>query len=120
MAEILVIDDDQTIRSLTRLYLEKAGHSVYEASDGLQGLEMFKKILPDVVLTDIVMPEEEGFKTILEIRRLSSDVPILVITGVKFIGEVDSLYVAEEFGADKGYYKPLDYQQLITDIENLL
>jgi DNA-binding response OmpR family regulator len=120
MAEILVIDDDPTIRSLTRLYLEKSGHSVYEAQDGSQGLDLFKKISPDAVITDIVMPEEEGFKTILEIRKLSKSVPIIVITGVKYMGDVDSLYVAEQFGADKGYHKPLNYQQLITDIEDLL
>lgn len=120
MAEILLIEDDVTVRSLTRMYLEKANFTVYEAGDGLQGLKLFNKIKPDVVITDIVMPEEEGFKTILEIRKISKSVPIFAITGAKFMGKVDSLDVAKQFGANRGYLKPLNYQQIITDINELL
>lgn len=120
MIEILVIDDDKSFRYLTRFNLEKSGFRVYEAENGVEGLELVKKIKPDAVITDIVMPEEDGLKTILEIRKIDENVPILVITGVKYMGKVDSLYVAKQFGANKGYQKPVNYQQLITDLGDLL
>src|SRR5258708_20979936 len=100
MARILVIDDDPVIRALMSTSLEACGHCVLEAADGQAGVEMFDRDRIDLVVTDIVMPVQEGIATIGAIRRLSPSVPILAISGSNTVGRYgDYLHAAEVLGA---------------------
>lgn len=119
MKTLLIIDDDDSVRSLIKI---KFGSSylVLEAENGKVGLETFKKANPDIIITDIIMPEEEGLKTILEIRKLSKNVPIVAITGMLQMGGLNSLDIAHEFGASFGMYKPVNLNVLKTKLEELL
>lgn len=81
MATILVIDDDNVFRSVVRDALVDGGHVVREASGGLAGLEQVKSAPPDIVITDIVMAEGEGIETILALRELAPDLPVIVMSG---------------------------------------
>jgi CheY-like chemotaxis protein len=100
MACILVIDDDPVIRSLVSSLLEAKSHTVVLAANGRQGTTLFKDQKFDLVITDIVMPEQEGIETIGAIRRQNRSVPILAISGSRTIGESgDYLRAASALGA---------------------
>jgi len=66
MARILIADDDQQVRVMLKMTLERAGYEVIEAEDGNEAVKQFKSGQPDLVVTDIVMPEKEGIETIME------------------------------------------------------
>ena len=68
MEKVLVIDDDSLVRDTIVRILERKGYQVLVASDGVRGLRMFCSEQPDLVITDIIMPEKEGIETIREIR----------------------------------------------------
>ena len=121
MARMLVIDDDPSIRSLVSGLLEACGHSVVLAENGRVGMKLFEKGEIDLVVTDIVMPEQEGIATIGAIRRLSPLVPILAISGSNTIGRYgDYLHAAEVLGASATLPKPFVPDELIATIDRLL
>jgi CheY-like chemotaxis protein len=120
MTQILVIDDDDLIRGLLRSVLEKAGYQVLEAPDGNVGIEIFREQSADLIITDILMPEKEGLETIMEIRRESPDVKIIAISGGAKVGPFTYLKLAERFGAERVFSKPLEMRQLLQAIRELL
>ncbi len=121
MARILVIDDDRSVRSLISGLLETCGHSVAAAENGRVGMKAFEKDRIDLVVTDIVMPEQEGIATISAIRRLSPTVPILAISGSNTVGRYgDYLHAAGILGASATLAKPLRPDDLIETIDRLL
>src|ERR1700720_2123972 len=91
MAKILVIDDDPIVRMSIVYLLEEAGHLVLWAVDGLQGIAIFRGWQPDLVITDIIMPEQEGIQTIEEILKAKPDAKIIAISGGARIGNTDFL-----------------------------
>jgi CheY-like chemotaxis protein len=121
MARMLIIDDDPTVRSLVTGILEAKGHTAVEARDGRAGLATFSKESFDLVVTDIVMPEQEGIETIGALRRLNRTVPILAISGSSTIGgSGDYLRAAAALGASATLKKPLHADLLVETIERLL
>src|ERR1700733_14793564 len=81
MAKILIIDDDAQIRRMLERALTGVGYEVVEAKDGDDGLKAFAKHRPELVVTDIVMPDREGLETIRELRRLAPHLPVIAISG---------------------------------------
>ena len=86
MARILLIEDEEMVRFSLRRALEEEGHDVFEASDGKEGVSEFKRMIAssmptDVVITDIIMPDKHGYATIAEIREISPDAKIIVVSG---------------------------------------
>jgi CheY-like chemotaxis protein len=121
MARMLVIDDDPSIRSLIAGLLEACGHSVVTAENGRAGTKAFEQDRIDLVVTDIVMPEQEGIATISAIRRLSPSVPILAISGSNTVGRHgDYLHAARVLGASATLPKPIRPDHLIETIDRLL
>ena len=120
MAKILIIDDDPAIRRLLHRTLGDAGHEVVEAANGYEGVRKFRAAPPDLVITDIIMPEQEGVQTIREIRALGSDVAILAISGGGIGGAALYLTVAEELGADAALPKPFRPRELMAVVDKLL
>lgn len=115
---ILVIDDSRTIRQLVSQTLEDAGFNPVTADDGVEGLETFKKQRFDAVLTDINMPNLDGFGVMEGIRRGGANrkVPILAITTESSQEFKDK---ARKLGATGWIVKPFDDGQLV-DILNLV
>jgi DNA-binding response OmpR family regulator len=114
MRTILVIDDSPAVRSTMARILESAGYKVVLANDGLQGIAAFRKEPPDLVITDIVMPEEEGIATI---RRMLSERPstkIIAISGGGRVGNIDFLKLARKMGASEALPKPFDPESLLA------
>ena len=121
MARVLIIDDDPTMRSLVGGIVETMGHTVVEARDGRAGVEIFSKEKIDLVVTDIVMPEQEGIETIGAIRRLNRAIPILAISGSSTIGGAgDYLRAAAALGASATLQKPFAADLIIDTIDRLL
>ncbi len=81
MARILLIDDDDSVRTMLRLTLAHFGHTVIEARNGKEGLELFQHANADLVITDIVMPEKEGLEVLMELRKKHPPVKIIAISG---------------------------------------
>mgnify|MGYP001243325377 CR=1 FL=1 len=111
--KILVIDDEERIRDLFRIWLERAGHQVYLAENGKVGVEVQRKALVDLVICDLIMPVQEGIETITLIREEYPEICIIAISGGGRIGPDSYLTVAEHLGAWKVFTKPVNMGQLL-------
>lgn len=120
MARILIIEDETTLRSLMKDALEKAGHDVTEASDGDQGIKIFKLHQHDVVITDILMPQKEGLETILELTDQFPDIKIIAISGGGIGLGDDLLEIALDFGAKQALRKPVTMKHLIEIVQDVM
>lgn len=120
MARILLIDDDEYVRSMLRQLLLYHGHTVVEANDGREGLKLFDNGSTDLVITDLVMPETEGFEVLAKLRTLQPRVKIIVITGGVRGKTADYLDMALHLGADKVLAKPFPHAVLLEAIHELL
>src|SRR5258708_9058818 len=99
MAKILVIDDDAIVRRTLAAVLEDGGHDVVCADDGLRGMDAFRIQQPDLVVTDIIMPEQEGIQTITEMRKERPDARIIAMSGGGRIVNTGFLKMAKDLGA---------------------
>ena len=113
MARILVIDDDVLLQRMLKQTLHLLGHEVTQAFDGKQGVRLCEQSPPDLVLTDIIMPDQDGLQTIRHLRRACPDVKIIAMSGgSQFWPEIDALPFASRFGARQVLYKPFGHGQL--------
>jgi two-component system, response regulator, stage 0 sporulation protein F len=118
MATILVIDDEESIRTLLKDVLEKAGHRVIQASDGREGLEAYQKNKVDLVMMDILMPDTDGLEATLQLTREYLDAKIIAMTGAQ--GDKNFLDVAKLFGARRVFEKPFDLAKLVQAVNEEL
>jgi CheY-like chemotaxis protein len=118
MPRVLVIEDDDNIRMLIRKALERGGHQVLEAANGFEGIAVFKFGKIDLVVTDLVMPGQEGVTTIQQVRKLDPDVPIIAISGSH---DTDApLQDAMHRGANMRLAKPFSFQDLVAAVDVML
>lgn len=120
MASILIVDDEDAIRSIIRRILERDGHEVHDAEDGDAGVRMAREILPDIVITDLIMPEREGIETIQTLRSEFPELKILAISGAGSFEEGGPLMDAELLGADASLPKPFLPGELLGIVGDLL
>lgn len=120
MARILVIEDDEAVRRAIRRHLEIDGHEVVEAPDGKAGTRIFRQDPPDLVITDLFMPEKEGLETIRELRRDYKEARILVVTGAQPGGSLDFRDHARMLGAKAALSKPFTREQLLGAVREAL
>ena len=117
---VLVIDDDADVRHSLELLLETYGFQVALARNGAQGLAAFRRIEPDLVLTDIVMPVQDGIETILTMRRERPDARIVAMSGRGAVGDADYIDIATRLGADAALPKPLESSKLMAAVQGLM
>lgn len=115
----LIIEDEPAMRKLLADFLREAGYEVREAADGRIGLEQFMQFAPDLVVSDIIMPNEEGIAAIRKIRAQNPDVKIVAISGGGRIGNVDFLPIALQYGATATLAKPFRRQEFLDLIRRL-
>jgi len=120
MGRILVVDDNDLVRATTRAILEGVGHHVEDAADGDVALRALDSANPDLVLTDIVMPNKEGIGLIVELRRLGYKGSIVAMSGGGKIGPSDLLVMARKLGADECLAKPFHRADLLAKVGALL
>jgi len=110
MANILVIDDDEDVRGLIRLFLEPDGHTILEAGNGEDGLRLHTQHPAEIIISDIFMPGKDGLQVIRTLAK--SGVRIIAISGGMKFDNADFLNLARKLGASQALYKPFDQQQL--------
>jgi DNA-binding response OmpR family regulator len=120
MAKILVLDDEPSILMMIRKMLEKAGYEVSTALNGKEGMKLFEKEKPDLVITDIIMPEKEGLETIFELRRTHPELKIIAISGGGRISPDGYLPGAKLLGANMIFQKPLVQKEFLAGVASLL
>ena len=120
MPRILVIDDEPLVRSTISTILDRAGFSVEEASDGVTGLTMFHRNPPDVVITDIFMPNGDGIEIVMEVKRSHTRTKIIAMTGGGCSGLMDIAPAAQILGADHILYKPFESEALLEAVNATL
>jgi two-component system chemotaxis response regulator CheY len=120
MKKILVIDDDPLVRHTIMRILKHQGYEVLVAEDGARGIKIFRAHQPELVITDIIMPEQEGLETI---RQITSEYPackVIAISGGGRIGNFDFLDIAGKLGASIILQKPFDPAELLKCVTNCL
>jgi DNA-binding response OmpR family regulator len=120
MAVILVVDDDRDSRWMLAALMVREGHTVIEATDGLEASRLFRAYRPDAVLLDLFMPNQDGFQTIRELRRDFPGSRIIAVSAGWSIGKEDSMRRARQLGADLTIRKPIDLDVLRSAVKELL
>jgi CheY-like chemotaxis protein len=111
---VLVVDDYDQIRIILRRILQDAGYEVFEASNGRQAIDQLRKNAADLVITDLIMPEQEGLETIQFLRNERPDLKIIAMSGGQ------CLPLAEKLGADLTLAKPLHAEKVLEAVRALL
>jgi len=118
MPSVLVVDDEDQLRRLIREILEQAGYQVTEARDGKEAVLQYRLAPADVVIMDILMPEQDGLETTSTLRREFPNVKIIAITGSsEMIGILSFLDVAKMLGAHRTLQKPFEMQTLLDTVQ---
>jgi two-component system, chemotaxis family, chemotaxis protein CheY len=120
MSRILLIDDDDLVRTMVEKVLTLMGHTVIEARDGREGLERFEDSKAELVITDIVMPEKEGTEVIMELLKLEPTLKIIAISGGGRRSSFDYLRVARHLGAVIVLGKPFSTEALLAAVKESL
>jgi DNA-binding NtrC family response regulator len=119
MVKILIVEDDEAVRLATKFVLEGAGHQVVEARNGLRIEATIDEHKPDLVLTDMLMPDRDGVETVLALRRHYPKLPIIAMSGGGKRGMLD-LDMVKRLGAWATLDKPFDAEKLKGVIEDVL
>jgi CheY-like chemotaxis protein len=120
MPSVLVIDDNDPFRSTTALWLRRHGYQVVEAANGKEGVKALETMVPDIILTDILMPEQDGLETIQMVRKKHPKIRIVAMSGGMLDGRVDFLPIAQKFGANHVMPKPFSGSELLLVLEKLM
>jgi DNA-binding response OmpR family regulator len=120
MATVLIIDDDADVLTTLALLLEEVGYETHVARDGVNGMRIFDELRPDIVLTDIVMPDCDGIEIIRQIRALDVNARIIAMSGRSLIGNSYYLPAAKELGATAVLAKPFTIEVLVDTVKSCL
>jgi DNA-binding response OmpR family regulator len=110
--KVLVIDDDTIVRRLVCSALKKMEYTAFEACTGQTGIMEFDKVKPDLVITDVMMPDKNGLETIAALRAKRPDLKIIAMSGGGSVGGQDFLTVAKDLGAAATLKKPFEVEDL--------
>jgi DNA-binding response OmpR family regulator len=117
---ILVIDDDPVVRGMLVEMLRREGYDVDEAEDGRAGMRQFRKQPAALVITDVVMPEQEGLETLMQLRHASPTVLVIAISGGGRVGPESYLNSARTLGANAILAKPFGREELLEAVNRVL
>lgn len=120
MARIIIADDDQQLRVTLVISLERMGHQVLEARDGNEAVRLVEQEPPDILITDIVMPDKEGLEVISEVRRKFPAVKIIAMSGGGYGNAAGYLKIAHALGANLVIAKPFPNEELAAKVNALL
>lgn len=120
MPGILIVEDEKELREMLKLSLLRHKYTVIEAVDGKDAITHFKPSITDLVITDLIMPDEDGLKVILKLKEMKPAIKIIAISGGGKAGPGSYLNLAKALGADAIYSKPFSINDLISRIEELL
>ncbi len=120
MARILVIDDEQALRRSVVKILEREGHEVLDAADGKVGMRLLREQRPDLVISDLFMPEMDGVELLRQLRRESPELRVVAMSGGAYDGQIELLDVATGLGAAAVLRKPFELEELVSIVSDVL
>jgi DNA-binding NtrC family response regulator len=120
MERILIIDDEAPIRSMIRLMLERAGYTVAEASDGMEGIRCYRQTPADLIITDLIMPNQDGIGMMLELKKEFSSAKVIAMSGGGLNRPEGYLRGAQKLGALCTLSKPINRQELLRAVRDAL
>jgi CheY-like chemotaxis protein len=120
VASVLVVDDDISALASARAVLSGAGYAVNDASSGRRALQRITATPPDVLITEILMPECDGIELIIAAKVANPDMRIIAVTGRRFMAGLDLLNLASRLGADAILDKPVKAETLLTTVARLV
>ncbi len=120
MARILVIDDEELVRFSITDILAEAGHEVFEAENGREGISVLREQPVDIVITDLLMPEQEGLETISALRKQNREIGIIAISGGGRVTPGDYLEAARIIGANRTFAKPFARRDILAAVSELV
>jgi Response regulator containing CheY-like receiver, AAA-type ATPase, and DNA-binding domains len=120
MPGILIVEDNRELREMLKESLTRKNFIVQEADNGKDAIIHFKPGVTDLVVTDLIMPEEDGLKVIMKLRELKPSLKFIAISGGGKAGPASYLNLAKALGADAIYSKPFSVNEMIGKIEELL
>ena len=120
MPTILLIEDDTDLRKMLVKVLEREKLRVLEAGSGLEAMQILKFEIPDLVITDLIMPDQDGIGTINLLKKKYPDIKIIAISGGGRMISQDYLKIAEMLGAHHTFKKPFDNREFVRKVKELL
>ena len=120
MAKILIVDDDEVLRGAMAKALQRLGHEIRTAENGRKAMQVHREWLPTLIITDLIMPEQEGFETIQAIRAKDKTVKIIAMSGGGSVNPNGYLEIARFLGADAILVKPFELEQLQAVLTQVL
>lgn len=121
MPFILLVDDDPILRTSLRRILTRGNvHTVVEASNGIEAVRACQERVPDLVITDLIMPEKEGLETIIELRKTYPGIKLIAMSGGGRLNANDYLQAAKRMGAHKTLAKPFGADILMEAVDQVL
>ncbi len=117
MFNILIVEDDKNLRKLIVTYLKKNDYNTYEATNGEQALNVLDKNYIDLIISDVMMPQMDGFELIKELRASNYKVPILLVTAKSDIKDKKQGFL---LGADDYMVKPINMEEMLLRVQVLL
>jgi CheY-like chemotaxis protein len=119
-ARILIIDDELLIRDLLVDILEREGYETVAATDGNEGIRIYRENPADLIITDLIMPKKEGIETIMELHRDFHNVKVIAMSGGGVNDSELYLQIAKTIGAVKTLAKPLNRKELLEAVKELI
>ncbi len=121
MANILIIDDNEQVRKVMATYLEHDNHQITVAADGKQGIAQLQSQAFDLVITDIIMPEQDGLEVLMWLKTQTRRPKVIAVSGGSPSIDLNYLInMAQRLSADKVLQKPIDFATLTTAVRELL
>ncbi|MBF0097838.1 MAG: response regulator [Magnetococcales bacterium] len=122
MKQLLIIDDDAVIRQSLARVLERSGYQVHTASSGHQGLRICEEYAIDLVVTDIFMPDSDGFEVIMNLKQSHPRIKLITMSGGTRNSSDSAFYLetATDFGADHVLKKPFAHDEILVAVAALL
>ena len=120
MKKVLVIDDEAILRNMLVRMLESGNFEARSAENGTEGMAICRDWVPDIVLTDVFMPEKDGLETIRAVRKLRKNIRIIAMSGGGEMGEFAMLRIARMMGAMRTLTKPFTMAELKITLDEVL
>ncbi len=120
MAKILLVEDDDLVRDMLVQMLQRATHEVLSAANGEEAIEILRKVEPDILVTDLIMPKKSGITLISEVKNKHPKMEIIAISGGGRLDPTGYLDLSESLGASVSFEKPIDKAALLMAIDLLL
>jgi DNA-binding NtrC family response regulator len=116
---VLIVDDEDDIRAMVQHMLKREGYDTAVANEGREALKIQREDPADLIITDLMMPGQEGLETIMEIRRLYPETKIIAMSGGGHGGVLDFLPIAAQLGAARTMAKPFTHEQLLSTVREV-